>query len=684
MKKLFFGLAVLLVLVIAMPIVIPLVVPLESYESRLIAWVKQATGRELKIAGSVKLSLLPALELEARDVSLANAAGARRSNMVKLSELRVRLQLLPLLHGAVVVSRLVLVRPVIALEVDKAGHPNWVFGPAAAPSATPAGGTVEPAAAGGGLGVFSLALGEVRLSDGKISYIDQRTGKALQLDSIDMTLSRNSLGSTYAGGGSAVWNGDRVTLAVSIDQPWALLGGGDSQLSIKLAAAPITLDFSGQVAVLPSLKLGGVVDLKTKSLRQLADWMGSPITWVGNGLGPLAIRGAVAIAGTKTSFSDADFSIDAINAKGSVSIDSAGARPAVTGSLDIDKLDLNPYLLPEAASAARPIAAGSSAPGPSSAWQTGGSAPPPAGSALKLADIDLHLRVGGIVYRQFQIGATALVFRVRDSRLTADLSRMSLYRGSGHGTVTIDASGAVPNLGLNFALAQVQIAPLAQAAINNSRLSGTGNLDIAVTGRGTSARDFINTLNGRAALSLANGQIEGVDLPALAQSAAKIERDFIRSLNVADTLHLLAHGRITRIAPLALVENTAKSFVGGGKITNFATLAATCTVADGLLRNSDLQLRLGAVPMTGAGTVDLRTRTLSYRVTLQIGEGVAVPIEVSGAWDNLSYRPDLTAMLGETPANVLNVLKSAGGSVGQGLKGVGEGAAGVLKGIFGK
>ena len=48
-------------------------------------------------------------------------------------------------------------------------------------------------------------------------------------------------------------------------------------------------------------------------------------------------------------------------------------------------------------------------------------------------------------------------------------------------------------------------------------------------------------------------------------------------------------------------------------------------------------------------------------------------------------------MLAQTPANALAILKSTGGSVGrnleelgQGLKGIGEGAADALKGLLGK
>lgn len=483
-----------------------------------------------------------------------------------------------------------------------------------------------------------------------------------------------------------------MAFAVNIDKPRDLLYGAESQVGIKLTAAPLTLNFAGRVMGSPSLKLDGPIDLETTSLRRLAQWAGSPIALSGNGLGPFALKGTLAIAGTTTSFKDADISLDAITAKGSVSVDNAGARPAVAGALDVDRLDLNPYLSPQTASTA-PLGAraGGPAPASSAAAQNGRSDRSIDLSALKLANVDFDLKVGGIVYRQFQIGASAAGIHIKDGRLTADLSRMALYRGSGHGRVTVDGSGAVPAIGLDADLSQVQIQPLAQAAIGFDRLTGAGNLDIAVTARGNSQRDLIGTLSGRGAINLANGQIKGVNLPALAESTAKIERDLINSLNVTGALDLLAHGQINAIGPLALVTDAAKSLTGGGNVTNFGTLTATCAITNGLLRNNDLRLQLGAFPLTGAGVVDLRTHVVNYRVSLQLAQGIAVPIQVSGTWDNLSYQPDLSAMLTQSPGNALAILKSAGGSVGknlqgvgQGLKSVGQDAVGALKGIFGQ
>ena len=688
MRKLLVGLGVLVVLLVAAAVIIPFAVPVEVYSARVAALVKQATGRELKIAGPVRFSVLPVLALEANDVSVANMPGARTPDMVALKRLRLQVQLWPLLHRRIVVNRLVLVRPVIALEVDKAGRPNWVFGPTAAPSAAPVGSNTQPAAVGGGFGISGLALRKVQFSGGKIIYFDQRTGKTERLAGINMTLSLRSLGSALISDGSAVWNGERVKFAVNIDKPRALLYGAESQIGIKLAAAPLTLNFAGRVTGSPSLKLDGAIDLETTSLRRLAQWAGSPIAVSGDGLGPFALKGTVAIAGTMTSFKDADISLDAIRAKGSVSVDNAGARPAVIGSLDVDRLDLNPYLSLQTASTT-PLGAPAGSPAPASAAaQNGRSGTSIDLSALKLADVDFDLKVGSIVYRQFRIGASAAGIHIKDGRLTADLSRMALYRGSGHGKVTVDGSGVVPTIGLDAALIQVQIQPLAQAAIGIDRLTGAGNLDIALTARGNSRGELIGTLSGRGAISLANGQIKGVNLPALAQSTAKIERDLISSLNVTGALNLLAHGQINQVGPLALVTDAAKSLTGGGNVTNFGTLTATCAVTNGLLRNDDLRLQLGALPLTGAGIVDLRTRVVNYRVSLQLGAGIAVPIQVSGTWDNLSYQPDLSAMLTQSP---LAILKSAGGSVGknfegvgQDLKSVGQGAVGVLKGIFGQ
>ena len=59
--------------------------------------VKAATGRDLKIAGPVSLTIFPSVGVKAEDVSLSNAAWALGSEMIKLKQIDIGIRLLPLL-----------------------------------------------------------------------------------------------------------------------------------------------------------------------------------------------------------------------------------------------------------------------------------------------------------------------------------------------------------------------------------------------------------------------------------------------------------------------------------------------------------------------------------------------------------------------------------------------------------
>jgi AsmA-like C-terminal region len=148
-------------------------------------------------------------------------------------------------------------------------------------------------------------------------------------------------------------------------------------------------------------------------------------------------------------------------------------------------------------------------------------------------------------------------------------------------------------------------------------------------------QDLVRTLRRRPAQSRQRTD-RRVDLLKLAESAAKIWRDLIGTLDVAGALNLLAHGQIKGINPLVLAVDAANAFVGGGNTTHFGTLTATCTFTTGLMRSNDLRIDTGIVPITGAGVVDLRTHAVDYGVSLQLEGDVTVPIQISGTRDNPS------------------------------------------------
>jgi len=89
--------------------------------------VKEATGRDLKISGPVRLTVIPSLGVQAEDVSLGNAAWATDSDMIKLKRIDIGIHFLPLLSKRVEISRVDLNGLDAHLQSNAAGQNNWIL-----------------------------------------------------------------------------------------------------------------------------------------------------------------------------------------------------------------------------------------------------------------------------------------------------------------------------------------------------------------------------------------------------------------------------------------------------------------------------------------------------------------------------------------------------------------------------
>jgi AsmA protein len=664
MKKIIIAVAVVVVLVIGAAVAVPFFVPLETYKAKLAEQVKAATGRELRLEGPVRFALFPSLQLEAEKVAFANAPGAAAKDMASLGRLQVQLKLMPLLLGEVAIDRFVLVDPVINLEIDKQGRANWQFdqaqfGQARAAEPARSGGTP-----GGGASMQQIRLGDIRLVNGQVSYADQRTGQKHELNAINMAVKLPSLDDPLAADGAVTWRGKAITLKLGIAKPRELVAGKASAVTAKVASEPVNFEYQGTVTNAQPARVEGDIDLAVPSIRKLAEWTGNTLPPVGAGpsLGPLAIKGKLALAGPKIAFTQAAIAIDAIKSKGEFMADTSGAKPYAKGQLDIEKLDLNPYL-PEAVPGQGGQAAVQQQP---AAKPAGWSDDPIDLAGLRAANADFALSVGSLQVRRIQVGRSAVKLALKDGRLTVDLTELALYQGAGTGHVVLDGAGAVPALESSFQLAKIQVEPLLKDAAAFERLSGTGSLDLAVTGRGRSQRELVGALNGKGAINFADGAVKGINLGAM-------------------------------------VRNLTSAFTGGAsnepQKTDFSELTGTYTIANGVLKNTDLQMKAPLFRIEGAGTVDLPKRTVDYRVTPKAvasiqGQGgaadlagISVPVIVQGPWDSISYKPDLAALLKVDPSKMLDAVKGAVPSIVPGLGGGqapagGSSLPGVLRGLL--
>lgn len=678
MKKLLIVIGGLVILVIAALLIAPMVIPVDTYKNEILAQVEKATGREARIDGDFGISLFPTVKFTAGKFSLANAKGGKADKMVSLEQLNVQVAVFPLISGNVVIDSFVLDKPVINLEVDAQGRPNWVFTPAAGADAGKAAAETKdtaPANAGessGGLGISGLKLGDVRLVDGRIAYSDAKTGVSQTVDAINMSVSLPSMTSPMAAKGSLVWNKEKIDLVLGIDNPNAFLAGTQTGLNAAVAASTVKFDFKGTASSKPQMKASGTIDLDVPSVRMLAAWAGQPMDAPGTGFGPLKINGQIGVDGQKYSFTKAKLSLDAIQATGDFRFDGSGKVPYINAGLGTGMLDLNPYMPPEKK-------AGDGASTPAAPAGTGGNAQKPAAqgwstdpidlSGLRAVNADIALNVAGLMVRKIKVGKSAVNVALKGGRLTTKLTEMALYGGNGTATITADGAAATPAVAVKLDLTGLQANPALKDAIDMDKIEGALNANIDVAMRGGSQKAMVSALGGNGKIVFADGAIRGINIGAMVRNAAS-----------------------------AFLDSSASE----QQKTDFAELSGTFKIVNGILLNDDLALLSPLLRVGGKGTVDMPNRSVNYRIEPKVvastkgqgssadTSGIKVPVVVSGPWDNLSYKPDLAGVIDgivKDPKKALEGLKNL--IPGQGGSGGGSGSAlpkpeDALKKLFGR
>ncbi len=519
----------------------------------------------------------------------------------------------------------------------------------------------------GGGALTGRKPGDVRIENGAIGYRDAR-GATNRVEKIDLALKLASLASPLDATGALTFNGKRLAIEAAAETPARLLAGKRATLRLSIEGEPLRLSFDGGVITRGAPRLDGVVDLAVPSVRDLAAWAGAPLDAPGTGLGPLAIKGKLVADPAQFAFSDATLALDAIKGTGAVSVALDGPRPRISGKLALGMLDLNPYLPPEKRGTRAGGANGGATPAqPTQAQPTQAGNRPPADwsdapidlSGLGAFDADLAFSAEGILFRKLAIGRSVVALALKGSDLVVDLKKLALYGGSGVARLHVDARGNVPAVEESFRLAGVRAEPFLRDAVGFERLAGTAEARVEARTRGRTEREMVSALAGDGVVTFRDGAIKGINLAAM-------------------------------------VRNVKTAFTGGPEATrktDFAELAGSFRINKGILRNDDLRLLAPLIRVTGAGTVDLPRRRVDYRIEPELAAttkgqggradvaGLMVPVIVTGPWDKLSYRPDLSGLVSGVAKNPKALLK-AGKGIKSELKGVikelSTGASGAL------
>jgi len=557
--------------------------------------IEQATGRDLVLGGDISVSFWPALGFSVGKVSLSNPEGfAADAPFIAADRIVFAVAVMPLLRGAIEVRQLIFERAELRLKANPDGAANWAFPTEQSAPTQPT--TLE-----------DLRLDDVRLVDSLIAF-QGAEGAPMLLEHVDASLALESLDAPAQLQAAFDYRGARIDVESTIGLPRAVLEKAETPLSARLRSDPLEASFEGRFNAATGA-LAGRLDANGASVRRLLAWFGSPMG-EGGGFGAFRLAAHMAHAGQETALTDANLRLDAIDARGSLTlINQDKGRLRVNGALSSANVDLNPYLPAPAPGAATGVEV-------DNAW----SAAPLDLSGLRALDANLNLALGALKFQRMSFADVALNLRIAGGAADARLSRISLYQGGGTARLIADGSGGAARVAVELDAQNIQAETLLRDAIGFDKIAGRGRLTASLVGQGASQAALMRSWNGNANFNFNDGQWKGVNLAQVA-----------RGLQAALT----------------------GAAAGEGGATDFAELAASLRVANGVAVTDNLRLLNPFVRLDGAGLVDIGAQSIDIRIAPravrsaqgQGGDaalaGLGIPFRVSGPWSRVRFAPAL-------------------------------------------
>lgn len=202
-KKLAFGLLILLVLLVAAVLVVPGQLDWTPYRARIAKEIGALTGRTVTIDGPVSFEMLPMPRLVAGDVRVASVPGATVPDLLAANGVDLRVSFLPLLLGRIEIVGVTFDQPSVALETLPDGRRSWD-------------------GLGDGIG-HRLDSVRAAIRQGSILWLDRRNGRQLEIETADVRLSAPGQGGPVSISGAGVLAGVPMTLDLAL-QPRSPLG----------------------------------------------------------------------------------------------------------------------------------------------------------------------------------------------------------------------------------------------------------------------------------------------------------------------------------------------------------------------------------------------------------------------------------------------------------------------------
>jgi AsmA protein len=563
------------------------------------AQIRAVTGLELVVGGSIDVSVFPASYVSFHDVGLKG--GGAGEPALSVDVLTANLRLLPLLLRRFEIADVMLLRPHIRVIRSADGQSNWT------PFIDTLTRTMKPGADN------QLSFSEIRIQDGVLSYLDEANRVSENVGDIDLSLAWPSISRSFAATGQFDWRGERVDGSNFV----AALSGERSGLKARLASAPLKVAFDGAVANRTSLLMEGTLTADSLSLRNALRWTGQAPPAGTGGFGRFALRARANMVGASIALTNVNVELDGNVAEGVMTYSNNG-RQALQATLAAGALDFTPYV-----STVRLLAGG----------QRDWNRQLFDLHSLTTTDLDMRLSAAKVIVGKSTLGRTALGANLRAGTLALSIGEAQMYGGIAKGSFNIARSDAVVDVKAQFQFIDVDLLSCASELFGVTKLTGRGNLNVALEATGNSPFGLAQSLDGTAALTGHDGAISGFNVEQLLK---RLER-----------------------RPLS----------GGGNFRSGSTPYSNLTIAlkfsDGVATTEEVRIEGPAARVTLTGTASVPAREYDLKgvaslvSTPNAPPGFDLPFIIQGPWDDPLIFPEPESLIRRSPgaAPLLDAMK---------------------------
>ena len=643
-KFVLIAVAVLVVLFIGAAIFFVATFDPNAYKEQIVAKTKEATGRDLALAGDIDLSVFPWLGFSLGSTQFGNAPGFGKAPMASVDEVDVRVALTPLLKGQVQAAKVKLNGLKVNLQKNAQGVTNW-------DDLVKETDSEEEEVASSETPEFELAINGVEITDAELLWQDDQAGTKIQIAPLNLTTGEIidgkptdvNLDLKMKNSAPAVDAEVALDTNALFDSKKQLLNLSNLVLTLKATGEPfpngavdlnlksnVNGDLNSQQFTLNDTNIaltgtgdtfaGGtmminldsniVANVQTQqyesdAIRIEIDGEGESLP---NGKLKALLQTALQMNLDKETvqLSSLSIAMDDTQLNGNASIQSF-EKPKIKFSLASKLLDLD-KLLPT-----------------SSTEEKAESTPADENEPIELPTEtmrDLYVN-GDITVDTLKISGMTMTnvkatISAQNGLLQVTPMSMNLYDGTMKGKASVDVRGKTPKYALATDLAGVQIDKLSIDFLGEEQayMRGISNLSLDINTTGNSVGELKRALGGKVNLNAGNGALRDKELAAKVEKAAA----FMKGREPKPT----------------------------GEEVVFDKLFGTFNIANGLSDNKDFKLDTPLIFANGEGKIDIGQSKTDYTLSVGLSEEpgkFAIPITIKGPFDDLSYGIDLQAAL---------------------------------------